>query len=40
MDDDRMVCEESINYKEKVRSLDKNLEDISLKWFVSAGAIK
>lgn len=40
MDDDRMICEESINYKEKVRSLDKNLEDASLKWFVSAGAIE
>ena len=39
MDSDRIVCEESIAYKEKVRALDKNLENASLKWFIDAGAI-
>ena len=29
----------SSTYKEKVRSLDKNLENASLKWFIDAGAI-
>lgn len=36
---DRMVCEESGAYKEKVRALDKNLENASLKWFIDVGAI-
>ena len=39
MDDDRIVCEESDAYEEKVRKLDKNLENASLKWFMDAGAI-
>lgn len=39
MDGDRIVCEESNTYKEKVRVLDKNLENASLKWFINAGAI-
>ena len=26
-------------YKEKVRALDKNIENASLKWFIDAGAI-
>ena len=39
MDGDRIVCEESSTYKEKVRVLDKNLENASLKWFIYAGAI-
>ena len=34
MDGDRIVCEESSTYKEKVRALDKNLENASLKWFI------
>ena len=38
-DGDRIVCEESSTYKEKVRALDKNLENASLKWFIDAGAI-
>lgn len=39
MDGDRFVCEESNAYKEKVRALDKNLENASLKWFMDAEAI-
>ena len=39
MDGDRIVCEESNAYKEKVRALDKNLEIASLKWFMDAEAI-
>ena len=39
MDGDRIVCEESNSYKEKVRALDKNLENASLKWFMDAEAI-
>ena len=39
MDGDRIVCEESNTYKEKVRALDKNLENASLKWFMDAEAI-
>ena len=39
MDGDRIACEESGAYKEKVRALDKNLENASLKWFLDAGAI-
>lgn len=39
MDDDRIICEESSAYKEKVRTLDKNIENASLKWFIYAGAI-
>ena len=36
---DKIVSEESRAYKEKVRTLDKNLENASLKWFIDAGAI-
>lgn len=39
MDGDRIACEESGAYKEKVRALNKNLENASLKWFLDAGAI-
>ena len=39
MDGDRIVCEESGSYKEKVRALDKNLENASLKWFLDVGVI-
>lgn len=39
MDGDRIVCEESDTYKKKVRSLDKNLENASLKWFMDAEAL-
>ena len=38
-DNDKIVWEESDSYKEKVRKLDKNLEDASMKWFIDAGAI-
>lgn len=34
-----MVYEESVAYKGKVRSLDKNIENASLKWFIDVGAI-
>lgn len=40
MDGDRIACEESGAYKEKVRALDKNLENASLKWFLDAGVFK
>lgn len=37
---DMIVYEESEDYKEKVRALDKdNLENASLKWFIDVGAI-
>lgn len=39
MDGDSIVCEESDTYKKKVRNLDKNLENASLKWFMDAEAI-
>lgn len=39
IDGERMVYEESVAYKEKVRSLDRNIENASLKWFIDAGAI-
>lgn len=39
IDGGRMVYEESVDYKEKVRSLDRNIENASLKWFIDAGAI-
>ena len=34
-----MRYEESGAYKEKVRALDKNIENASLKWFIDAGGI-
>lgn len=39
MDGDSIVCEESDTYKKKVRNLDKNLENASLKWFMDAEAL-
>ena len=39
MDGDKLRYEESGAYKEKVRALDKNIENASLKWFIDAGAI-
>ncbi len=39
MDGDRIVFEESNTYKEKVRILDKQIDNASLKWFIEAGAI-
>lgn len=39
LNDNRIVCEESDTYKEKVRALDKNLENASLKWLIDAGTI-
>lgn len=39
MDGDSIVCEESDTYKKKVRNLDENLENASLKWFMDAEAI-
>lgn len=39
MEGDKIICEESDDFKENVRGLDKNLENASLKWFVEAGAI-
>lgn len=38
-EDDKLKCEESVAYKEKVRKLDRNIENASLKWFIDAGAI-
>lgn len=39
MDGDSIVCEESDTYKKKVRNVDKNLDNASLKWFMDAEAI-
>jgi hypothetical protein len=36
---DKVICDESQTYKDKVRSLNKNIEDASLKWFLNEGAI-
>lgn len=38
-EDDKMVCEESLNYKREVRTLDKNIENASLKWFIKENVI-
>lgn len=38
-EDDKMVCEESLSYKREVRTLDKNIENASLKWFIKENAI-
>ena len=39
MEDEKVICDESDDFKKNVRGLDKNLENASLKWFVEAGAI-
>lgn len=38
-EDDKMVCEESLRYKREVRTLDKNIENASLKWFIKENVI-
>lgn len=38
-EDDKMVCEESLSYKREVRTLDKNIENASLKWFIKENVI-
>lgn len=38
-DDGELRYRESAKYKKEVRSLDKNIDTASLKWFVQAGAI-
>lgn len=38
-DGTKLACEESSVYKKEVRSLDENIENASLKWFIDAGAI-
>lgn len=38
-DGNKIVGEESINYKKEVRTLDDNIENASLKWFMEGGAI-
>ena len=35
----KIIYKESKQYKEQVRTLDKNIENASLKWFVQKGAI-
>lgn len=37
--DGKIVCEESENYKKKVRKLEKQIDNASMRWFVDAGAI-
>lgn len=39
MENEKIICDESDDFKKNVRELDKNLENASLKWFVEAGAI-
>ena len=36
---DRPIYEESKAYKDEVRSLDQNIENASLKWFIQSDAI-
>lgn len=38
-DRDRTIYEESHAYKDEVRSLDENIENASLKWFIQSDAI-
>lgn len=38
-DGNKIVGEESIDYKKEVRTLDTNIENASLKWFMEGGAI-
>lgn len=35
----KIIYKESKQYKERVRTLDKNIENASLKWFIQEGAI-
>ena len=35
----KIIYKESKQYKEQVRTLDKNIENASLKWFIQEGAI-
>ena len=37
--DGEISVRESYTYKENVKQLDKNIENASLKWFVSQGAV-
>ncbi|AYV34225.1 hypothetical protein [Erysipelothrix rhusiopathiae] len=37
--DENIPFHESDAYKEKVRKLDKHIENASFKWFISAGAV-
>lgn len=37
--DGKLYCEETEEYKKEVRSLEKNLENASLRWFINADAI-
>ena len=37
--DGKLVCEETEEYKKKVRSLEKNIENASLRWFINSDAI-
>lgn len=37
--DGELYCEETEEYKKEVRSLEKNIENASLRWFVNAEAI-
>ena len=36
---DKYICEEAEEYKKEVRTLNKNIEDASLLWFVQSEAI-
>lgn len=37
--DGKLYCEETEEYKKQVRSLEKNIENASLRWFMNANAI-
>lgn len=37
--DGKLCCEETEEYKKEVRSLEKNIENASLRWFINADAI-
>lgn len=37
--DGELYCEETEEYKKEVRSLEKNIENASLRWFINADAI-
>ena len=37
--DGELCCEETEEYKKEVRSLEKNIENASLRWFINADAI-
>lgn len=38
-ENEKLICNESKAYKDHVRTLDKNIENASLKWFIQSGAI-